>query len=296
VHVDEPGFLIQPTQYTRKGRAAVRLYGRLASGAPFRIDDDGVRPRAYVPRAHRDEATATPGIEVSDCDLQDFAGRSLVAVEARLPADLHAARERWRARGIPCHEADLRLAYRYLIERGLGSSVHVRGAAQLRSDGLLVLRRPQLSPSDHRPALRTLSLDIETLPDASAVLSAALVGCGREEVLLTAGRPVAGATVLPDEAALLRALDERVHALDPDVLLGWNVVDFDLRVLDARYRAHALPNPFGREREATVVGAARLVEPSREALAPRHVFEPRRRGAREADRLRRSWKIAFALD
>lgn len=249
VAVDEPGFLLQPTYRIRDGRAEVWIYGRLASGAALRIEDARCRPHAFVPAAHRERALRERDVEVHDTPLRDLAGRPLVRIETTLPGALRAAVERLRAEGIEGHEADLRLAYRYLSERALRSSVHVRGRGERRSDGLVVVREPELEPSDWRPALRTLSLDLETLPDASRILSAALVGCGAEEVLLCSPRPVAGARVFADEAALLRALDERVRALDPDVLLGWNVVDFDLRVLDARCRAHGIEAPFGREAE-----------------------------------------------
>ena len=40
-----------------------------------------------------------------------------------------------------------------------------------------------------------------------------------------------------DERALLRALVVRIRALDPDLIIGWTVIDFDLRVL-ARRAAH----------------------------------------------------------
>src|SRR5438105_4662689 len=83
-----------------------------------------------------------------------------------------------------------------------------------------------LRPAVSRPSLRVLSLDIETTPDASRLLSVALVGCGSEEVHLIAQRALHGAVVHPDERQLLTALLARVRALDPDVLLGWNVVDF----------------------------------------------------------------------
>jgi DNA polymerase-2 len=94
--------------------------------------------------------------------------------------------------------------------------------------------------------LRTLSLDLETSPDASRLFSAALAGCGVEEVYLVSAHDVRGARSFPDERALLRALVARVRELDPDVLTGWNVVDFDLRVLERRGRELGVPLALGR--------------------------------------------------
>ncbi|MCS5638328.1 MAG: DNA polymerase II, partial [Myxococcota bacterium] len=46
-----------------------------------------------------------------------------------------------------------------------------------------------------------------------------------------------GADNYADESALLIALAGRIRQLDPDLLIGWNVVDFDLRVLSRRFEA-----------------------------------------------------------
>ena len=102
-----------------------------------------------------------------------------------------------------------------------------------------------------RPELRILSIDIETPADAGAIWSAALVGCGVEEVHLVAKTRVGGAVVHPHEKGLVAALVDRVRALDPDVITGWNVVDFDLRVLAARCRATGVPASLGRLPGAT---------------------------------------------
>jgi len=39
--------------------------------------------------------------------------------------------------------------------------------------------------------------------------------------------------------------------LDPDVLTGWNVVDFDLRVLARRWRELGVRAPLGRSTESS---------------------------------------------
>ena len=126
--------------------------------------------------------------------------------------------------------------------------IHSRG--ELGGDGLVRFTNPELAGEPADVALRTLSLDLETTPDAGRILSAALAGAGVEEVHLLSRRDVAGAIVHPEEPALLQAVVARIRALDPDLLLGWNVVDFDLRVLLARCEAYGLPCHLGRAHEA----------------------------------------------
>jgi DNA polymerase-2 len=243
------GFIVQPAVRARDGVAIVQLYGRLESGDAFLVEDDRFRPYFFASPAAADAATRAGGV-VAASALRDLAGRPVVRVEGRLPGAMPALREAVERAGGVAYEADLRFAYRYLIDHGLRGTVEIRGRGEQRADGVVVFANPELAPAPApRVRLRTLSLDLETTPDASRIFSAALAGCGVEEVHLVAPRSVAGAIVHPEEPALLSALAARIRALDPDVLLGWNVVDFDLRVLLARCAALRIPCAIGRSPE-----------------------------------------------
>jgi len=240
------GTILQPTWRLRDGRPVVQLFGRLdgPGGAPFLVEDDRARPGFFVPRAAVDRLRQAAGLEVRPSALRDLAGRALVEVLVETPAAV--ARLRDRLGPADALEADVRFAYRYLIDRGLRAGVAIEGEPVREANGLLRFANPALAPAESRPALRFVSLDLETTPDASRVLAAALVGAGADEAHVIAAGPVPGAVAHADEPALLRALLARVAALDPDVLLGWNVVDFDLRVLAARCAACGVAAELGR--------------------------------------------------
>jgi len=48
---------------------------------------------------------------------------------------------------------------------------------------------------------------------------------------------------------LLNAANDWIHHYDPDVLIGWNVVGFDFRVLERVYREQGVPFNWGRQRQ-----------------------------------------------
>ncbi len=243
------GFIVQPAVRVRDGVAIVQLHGRLESGDAFLVEDDRFRPYFFAsPEAER--AATQAGGHVTPSELRDLAGRPVVRVEAPVPGTVPALREAVQRAGGTAYEADLRFAYRYLIDHGLRATLEIRGRGEQRADGVVVFANPDLLPAPApRVVLRTLSLDLETTPDASRIFAAAIAGCGVEEVHVVAQGAVAGAIVHPEEPALLAALVARIRALDPDVLLGWNVVDFDLRVLLARCAALRIPCAIGRSRE-----------------------------------------------
>jgi DNA polymerase-2 len=244
------GFVVHPTYRVRGGTPVVQLYGRLETGEPFLVEDDRFRPYFFAPLGSEAALTGEPEVRATPTELRDLAGRPLVRIETNVPAAVPRLRERLQAAGHAALEADVRFAYRYLIDYGIRATVGIHSRGALGGDGLVRFTNPELAGEPADVALRALSLDLETTPDAGRVLSAALAGAGVEEVHVLARREVPGAIAHPEEPALLQAVIARIRALDPDLLLGWNVVDFDLRVLLARCEAYGLPCHLGRAHEA----------------------------------------------
>ncbi len=90
--------------------------------------------------------------------------------------------------------------------------------------------RPRIPPS-----VKLVSLDIETTAQGD-LYSIALEGCGERQVYML-GPPNQTTAVdfkldyCDTRAQLLERLNQWLATFDPDAIIGWNVVQFDLRVL-----------------------------------------------------------------
>jgi DNA polymerase-2 len=245
--VAERGFILTPTYRIVRGVPEVHLHAVLEGGEPALLIDDRLAPYFFV-RA-TDAATVArlvPELRVVETLLSTFAGEPVARVEAALPSDVPGVRTRLAAAGVDCFEADLRFAYRYLIDRGIRGGFAVEGAFERRPGVGRVYRNPTLAPADFAPRLRVLSFDIETSPDGQRIYAVASAGAGGERVFLVGRGEVAGAEVVPDERTLLERFLAHVRAADPDVLTGWNVCDFDLAVLERACRRAGLRLTLGR--------------------------------------------------
>jgi DNA polymerase-2 len=180
--------------------------------------------------------------------LRTLSGVDVDAVYFKSQRALLGERQRLREAGQATFEADLKPANRFLMERFINGGLSLHGVAH--SDGgVLRFLDPQVRAADVTPSLKTLSLDIETDGWDGALFSIAFAGCGLERVL-----PV---RTPGDERAVLQQAFALIREADPDVLLGWNVVDFDLRALEARCKVCNVPFAIGRGGER-----ARVLEPS----------------------------------
>jgi DNA polymerase-2 len=271
------GFILQPTYRVRGGVPVVQLFGRLASGPPFLVEDDRFRPYFFAPPALAEQLRREPEVvAVHEVALRALSGEPLVRVEVAVPAAVPRLRDALRADGWPVLEADVRFPYRYLIDHGLRAAVAIEGESEQLPGGLVRFRNPRLAPAakEGRPRLTRLSIDLETPRDASAVWSVALVGDGADEVHLLAREPVEGAFVHGDEKQLVEAVAERIRVLDPDILTGWNVVDFDLRTWERRAEALRADAGLGRSDGAVLFQQElRFTRQTRAAIPGRMVLD-----------------------
>jgi DNA polymerase II len=228
----------------------VHIYGRLDDGGTFLVRDDRQRPHFYIRAVDADRARALHAPEPTQTGKHSFAGADVCRLDVETPQDVPALRDRLHAADIETFEADVRFAVRYLIDRGIKGGCEIDGA-WLPGDGVTrVYSNPTLRAVDVDVEPRVLSFDIETNGKDDRLLAISLYAPGVDEVLIVDG----GDRVMPeratrcaDERAALNAFCARVREFDPDVLTGWNVIDFDLTVLQRIAARVDHPLLLGRE-------------------------------------------------
>ncbi|HTK97110.1 MAG TPA: 3'-5' exonuclease, partial [Pseudomonadales bacterium] len=244
------GFILQASYRITSGVAVVHLYGRLESGETFLVRDHQQRPHFYVAAADAAKARTLISNELVPTEQRTFSGAQVCRIDAAAPADVPGVRDRLHADGIDTYEADVRYAVSFLIERDIKGGCEIEGEAIPGSPIAWTFDDPRLTPVDVDVRPSVLSFDIETDAQATKLLAISLYGCGADEVFIVdpAARPMPEkAIACDDERSAIDAFCKRVVELDPDVLTGWNVVDFDLSVLAKIAQRVRHPFELGRE-------------------------------------------------
>ena len=254
------GFILQASyrvESTRAGRVPViHIYGRLEDGRTFLVRDDRQRPHFYVRERDAERAGALGAPSPQTSEKRTFAGEPVCSIETEVPGDVPAIRDRLHALGIDTFEADVRFAIRYLIERGIKGGCEIEGEASPISNARhssLIFFNPMLAPADVTLTPRVLSFDIETDAKSERLLAISLFAPGIDEVLIVDGSNRAmpeKAVRCASEYEALDAFCTKISEYDPDVITGWNTIDFDFTVLQRI--AHRLRHPFqlGRDEGA----------------------------------------------
>jgi DNA polymerase-2 len=249
------GFITQAsyrvlTDEVGRRRPVIHIYGRLDDGASFLVRDDRQRPHFYIRAADLERARAAGALAGTPTDKRTFDGAEVVRLETDVPGDVPAVRDRLHDAGIETFEADVRFAVRYLIERGIKAGCAIEGEPGTSNAVDRVFDNPVLRPADVGIEPRVFSFDIET-DLKGRLLAISMFGPDIDEVLIVDEDDRAmpeRATRCENEHAALTAFCDRVRAADPDVITGWNIVDFDLAAL-ARVAAR-VRHPFDLGREA----------------------------------------------
>ena len=257
------GFITQAsyrvaTDANARRRPVIQIYGRLEDGASFLVRDDRQRPHFYIRGADLERARAAGAPAGSPTTRRTFDGTQVARIEVEAPGDVPPVRDRLHASGIDTYEADVRFAVRYLIERGIKAGCTIDGAPSAGKSVTWVFDNPTLGPADVNIEPRVLSFDIETDPKGR-LLAISLYAPGLDEVLIVddGNREMPEkSTRCESEFAALTMFCDRVRAADPDVLTGWNIVDFDLASLTRI--ASRVQHPFDLGRDA---GPIRLRKP-----------------------------------
>ncbi|MGA6108120.1 DNA polymerase II [Pseudomonas solani] len=211
---------------------------------------------AFLPAEQRERAEALlkneRGVELRPLGLCDFRHRPVLGLYCQQHRQLIGLDKSLRQAGVDVFEADIRPPERYLMERFITAPVLFGGTPD--AEGALLDGQMKPAP-DYRPRLRLVSLDIETTLHGE-LYSIALEGCGQRQVYMLG--PANGDArevdfdleYCDDRAQLLERLNQWLVEHDPDAIIGWNLVQFDLRVLNEHAKRLKVPLRLGRGGEA----------------------------------------------
>ncbi|PWI34070.1 DNA polymerase II [Vibrio albus] len=146
-------------------------------------------------------------------------------------------------------ESDIRLTERYLMERFIRGGIAFSGN-QLTTERYQKYSQVKCKKADYHPTLSSVSLDIEC-SEKGILYSVGLASAMDSRVIMIGNEQPAETAIqwVDDEKALLHALIEWFERYDPDLILGWNVIDFDFRLLCQRAEWHQVRFALGRGRQ-----------------------------------------------
>ena len=244
---------INQVEYSNSpGGPVIHIFGRDTHGKAVRLDVTGFRPYFYVPADQAENTPIPPQATLETGSVyRSIRGEQLRRLFTQRPTDVREVRERYRH-----FEADIPFATRFMIDTGLTGGV---AAPKENIDW------QEITPIDIDAPARTCIIDIECEdergfpdPQRDAIICITCYDSFDEDytTFLFSGSQIPAAIAAKvkegglengcfcegshticsyaDEPAMLRAFVSYIIARDPDILSGWNFVDFDMPYITGR--------------------------------------------------------------
>jgi len=270
-NVDKPekplkGYVVYPTYRIiedekdgkRIKKAVVYLFGKLENGESFLAMKDYV-PYFYISKSDYeknkekiDKTLKSFNANSESSDFKNFSDETVIRINAELPADVAKLRKSLEEENnTTCYEADIRFYQRFLIDQDIKGSLEISGKYKKGKHVDRIYENPILKNSDWRPELKVLSIDIETDSKARHIYCISLYSEEYKKVIIVGidkdiGKPLHNAITVNTEKELIEKFQELVWRIDPDIITGWNLIDFDLKVLKQKFEEHKIPFTLGR--------------------------------------------------
>ncbi len=182
------------------------------------------------------------GVTCEDSHLKSFSHENVTVVRCASLLLLRQMVALVKKQGYDVYEEDVKPEDRYLMERNIRGQVEFIGRPE---GGAFIDAR--MKPGTYHADWQVWSLDIETSVSRNELLSIGITSGVRQVVLVVSDSTVEIDNVyaFSDERKLLLAFIKFVRRHSPDIIIGWNVIGFDLMFLDQRFRALGLSPALG---------------------------------------------------
>lgn len=277
------GFIVKPSYKVIDGKGYVHLYGKLENGESFQT----INEFKHYFQIKKSDLEKTYDLETegiifeTDNGLKNFDDEKCIKIIVTNPKDIPKLKEIFEKNEIECYEADISFAYRFMMDNQLLSCLDIKGEFEKGDFVDRVYKNPiikSVNPKDTNFKLKTVSFDIETDGLGQKLFSISIYTKDYQKVIFVNRGQIKkqefdDTIIAHGEKEALLIFNKIITKLDPDILTGWNVIDFDLAFLYDKYKQHRVKFLIGRsEKEAYVkidssfMGISRAYIPGRVVL------------------------------
>jgi len=240
------GFIVDATYRIKDERAYVCLFGRLENGESF-LTVNYFRPYFFILKKDLKKANRIENFEYEEGDFKNFDGKEVVKIMVDIPKDVVGLRKSFDEEGIRTFEADIRFVRRFLIDNDIQGYVEIDGDFEGNNEVDRFYMEPELERAEGKIDLKVMAMDIETDPKANEIYCISVVLNDYKKVLINSDKKLKNGIKCKSEEDMLERFFILLQDLDPDIITGWNLIDFDLKVIRKRFKKYEIPFRFGKD-------------------------------------------------
>lgn len=248
------GFILDSDCQNNDEKAEVILFGKLENGESFAAKFD-FNPYFYIrEKDYKKIKKYFEKYKVEETKKTNFQEEKVVKVIGKNTTENNKLIEYIHKSKIDTYEADVKPVMRFIMDNNLLSSVEIEGDHEKADYIDRVYTNPIVRPSDYTPTnLKVVSIDLESSKTGGELFCIGLYGENYEKNFIVSKEKIKNAVNCLDERECLTRFKEEIQKIDPDIITGWNMIDFDLVYLKELFAKHKIPYVLGRTNATTKI-------------------------------------------
>lgn len=242
-------FIVSPSYITQENQTFIQLFGKLENNQSF-VSLNKFNPYFFIRSQDKKKVSHyLKKYTVSETKLTNFQKESLIKIESTNSTELNKLYNAIRKK-VQTYEADLKPHQQFLIEN------HILGTINIESDDYetaekidRVYHEPKITPADYKPKLKIASIDIESDKTFNNLLCIGIHSDNFHKTFMITDKKLDNVIPCKNEADALEKFKAQIIKLDPDIITGWHVIDFDLVYLKSVFEKNKIPFDIGRTSE-----------------------------------------------
>ena len=229
------------------------LFGRLENGKSF-TSYQQYKPHFFIKETDSIKAKSILNLNITNVLEKTLLNNDLVKISVNNPKEISVLKRLFENENIVSYESDIQFTRKFFIDNNIKTSAIIKGKPNQGKFTDLEFTNPEIKTLDKKNISikpTVFSFDIETDPKANFIHSIAIFTKDVKKVLVVKNDVFKitvpeHTTVFDNEKELLIEFMEIIKTIDPDIITGWNVIDFDLNVIHKRCSHYKINFNIGR--------------------------------------------------
>ncbi|MEM4271854.1 MAG: DNA polymerase II, partial [Candidatus Pacearchaeota archaeon] len=245
------GFIVYSDYDIINDETIVRLFGRLENGHSF-VSISKFEPYFYIKESDFKKVEKyLLKYKTEKTEFTNFKGEKVIKIIAKNHRELNKLFQATHHL-IEKYEADIKPNMRFLIDHNIFSALDIEGDYQTSGEQKVdrIYNNPKISPipekEEFKPKLKLLSIDIESDKHSDKLFCIGLYAENYKKCFFVTDKKLENAVSCKTESEALEKFKSEFLKFDPDIVTGWNIIDFDFVYLQKLFKKHKIQFDLGR--------------------------------------------------
>jgi len=242
-------FIVDTEYDTIDEQTKIMLFGKLENGESF-VSVHDFEPYFFVKSSDLKKIEKyLKNFIVEKTNLKDFKGNEVIKIKGKNTAEINKLYHAMHKLDAATYEADVKPVQRFLIDNEILSTFSIEGDYTSSERVNRIYHNPEIKSASFSPELKIVSIDTES-DKSGKLFCIGIYSKNYKKCLVISDKKLENAINCKDEEDCLEKFKAEIQNIDPDIITGWNVIDFDLAYLQKVYQKNKIKFDIGRTNDS----------------------------------------------